>query len=139
MKSKKAIKIEPEKEDRLPLPKITTEGHSIDATIADTRIRSLLLTRTKPFETFHIELVRNQVEHMVDLRLIDLTMIMSAELQRVKLNDVLDKVRDMKTWKTYVITCEAGKVLGGCVLREHLSLKEGEAPLAELCLLAIDS
>lgn len=41
-------------------------------------------------------------------------------------------------WKTYVAVSEAGKVLGGCVLREHEAVADEEDPLTELSLLAID-
>ena len=77
---------------------------------------------------------------MVDLRLIDLAIILDRELDRVKLKDVLAMMRDMQAWKTYVVVCEAGKVLGGCVLKEHLpqSEDENQNTFVEISLIAID-
>ena len=56
---------------------------------------------------------------MVDLRLLDLAVILDKQLDRIKLSEIISMVRDMRKWKTYVVVSEAGKVLGGCVIREH--------------------
>ena len=61
------------------------------------------------------------------------------------LADILTKVRQETLWKSYIATStDNGKVLGGCVIREHQPLTNSstqstQKPFAELFLLAVDS
>ena len=86
-----------------------------------------------------IELVRSKKQGVIDARLVDLAILISRQLPRMRLSDILGKVREEKTWKSYVISSvETGMVLGGCVLREHKSSIRSQG-LAELFLLAVNT
>ena len=64
-------------------------------------------------------------------------------MPNIKLQEIIEKVSDHNTWKTFVIICDVtAKVLGGCVLREHAAIDSkffgpNHGPLAELYLMAI--
>jgi len=58
------------------------------------------------------------------------------------LEDVIAKVRDQETWKSYIVSssCNPRKVLGGCILREHENFDyPSGTPYVELSLLAVSS
>ena len=63
-------------------------------------------------------------------------------LPSMGLENILKKVRDEQTWKTYIVTCGDGQVIGGAVLRDHklaTSITTSVTPsFAELSLLAMD-
>jgi len=57
------------------------------------------------------------------------------------LEDILEKVRDQDTWKSYVVwsSCDPSKILGGCIVREHLDFQTPVTPFIELSLLAVSA
>ena len=58
----------------------------------------------------------------------DLAILIAEQLPRMPLIDIIAKVRDEKTWKSYLV-CDSEKpmtVVGGCVVREHFDGQMGE-------------
>lgn len=78
-------------------------------------------------------LVRSEKSSAIDYRLVDLAILIAEELPRMNLVDVLSKVRDEATWKSYLVydASMPSHVLGGCVVKEH------NMGMAELSLMAV--
>ena len=83
----------------------------------------------------------SEQEGSIDGRLIDLAILIQTQLPRMYLEDVLEKVREQDTYKSYVVwsSCAPRKVLGGCIVREHLDSETPGSPYVELSLLAVDA
>ena len=84
----------------------------------------------------------SEKEGHIDQRLISLSLLIAKMLPSMGLENILAKVRDEHTWKTYVVTCDDGQVIGGAVLRDHnltTPMTTSWTPsFAELSLLAVD-
>ena len=78
----------------------------------------------------------------IDRKLIDLALIIIKELPELEPREVLSKMRDLETWKSFIITTN-GQVLGGYVLCEHqnkISIAGCKQNIvAELSLIAVKS
>ena len=72
-------------------------------------------------------------------KILDLSLLINAQLPRMSLPDILNKVRQENIWKSYVAldTLNSKQVLGGCVIREHQQVDD-QSKFAELFLLAVD-
>ena len=55
----------------------------------------------------------------IDGKLIDLALVIVRELPEIEPREILNKMRDLETWKSFIITEKGGQVLGGFVMREH--------------------
>ena len=49
----------------------------------------------------------------------------------------MEKLRNTSTWKALVVMNEKRKVLGGCVIREHIDFNNTGCNLVELLIMAI--